>query len=63
MHCVRREPCKVVVFSGCNSHPVTEGFFNKDHPVSSQFALMDIKLRYMEILSTIFRVTFFCRRS
>ena len=23
MHCVRREPCKVLIFSGCNSHPTT----------------------------------------
>ena len=23
MHCVRREPCKVLVFSGCKSHPAT----------------------------------------
>jgi hypothetical protein len=22
-HCVRREPCKVLIFSGCNSHPAT----------------------------------------
>jgi hypothetical protein len=22
-HRVRREPCKVLIFSGCNSHPVT----------------------------------------
>jgi hypothetical protein len=23
MQCVRREPCKVLIFSGCNSHPAT----------------------------------------
>jgi hypothetical protein len=23
MHRVRREPCKVLIFSGCNSHPAT----------------------------------------
>ena len=23
MHCVRREPCKVLIFSGCNSHPAS----------------------------------------
>ena len=23
MHCVRREPCKLLIFSGCNSHPAT----------------------------------------
>ena len=23
MLCVRREPCKVLIFSGCNSHPAT----------------------------------------
>ena len=22
-HCVRREPCKVLIFSGCNSHPAS----------------------------------------
>jgi hypothetical protein len=23
MHCVRREPCKVLIFNGCNSHPAS----------------------------------------
>src|SRR5580700_7351921 len=23
MHCVRREPCKVLIFCGCKSHPAT----------------------------------------
>ena len=22
-HCVRHEPCKVLIYSGCNSHPAT----------------------------------------